>query len=195
MAELIELFGTGIAVFGERVEAADEGQWGAPTPDDEWTVADLVRHLVDEHRWFPPLLHGHDLTTAEEIVAGTRNNPDDPAAEWSEASIASLDAVRELGVLDRKVELSRGQTPAPAYICEMITDLTIHSWDLQAAIGFNGALPADLVGFALEQVDHWGDMSGSGMFKAPLPPQAGDDPLDRLLRLTGRDPHWSPPPA
>ena len=36
--------------FGDRVHAVAEDQWARPTPDAEWSVADLVGHLVDEHR-------------------------------------------------------------------------------------------------------------------------------------------------
>ena len=58
--------------FGERVHAVAEDQWHAPTPDTEWDVADLVGHLIEEHRWAAPLLHGHDLEAAGEIVRGSR---------------------------------------------------------------------------------------------------------------------------
>jgi len=63
--------------FTERVHAVREDQWQAPTPDSEWRVADLVGHLIEEHRWAAPLLHGQDLETAGKIVAGSRRLPVD----------------------------------------------------------------------------------------------------------------------
>lgn len=189
MTDLVELFGTGVALFSERVAAVKDDQWDAPTPDDEWDVSALVRHLVDEHRWFPPLMHGQSLEAAGEIVEGTRDLPGDPAREWQEASFASLDAAREPDAPDRTVHLSRGETPARDYLREMITDLTIHSWDLQAAIGNTFDIPPELVSFAAEVAGGWGSIPG--LFKEPLTASPHDSALDALLKRTGRDPHWS----
>ena len=35
--------------------------------------------------------------------------------------------------MDRMVALSRGPTPVPAYLDEMLIDVTVHSWDLGTA--------------------------------------------------------------
>ena len=74
MDETTAMFLEGTREFTKRVHAITERQWDDPTPDSEWTVADLVRHLIDEHLWMPPLLHGLDLETAGEVVAGSRTS-------------------------------------------------------------------------------------------------------------------------
>ena len=107
MDETLEMFLTGQRAFTARVNAITEAQWSAPTPDSEWSVADLVAHLIDEHRWLPPLMHGLDLESAGEIVAGNRDLPVDGgvganlAESWNEASAASADAVVEPDALER----------------------------------------------------------------------------------------------
>jgi uncharacterized protein (TIGR03086 family) len=194
MADVIELFPLAVATFSERVDAIDESQWSAPTPCDDWAVADLVRHLVDEHRWASPLLHGRDLEAAGRIVAAARTLPDDggvganAAQEWREASVASLDVVREPGAGEREVALSRGATPAEQYLTEMIFDLTVHSWDLQQAIGFTGELPAELVAFSMPMAD---EVGGGQLFKGSVEVDADAPAVDRLVARTGRDPGWS----
>ena len=59
--DLIATFCAAQAAFGERVHAVAPVQWQLDTPDAQWTVADLVGHLVDEHRWAAPLLAGLDM--------------------------------------------------------------------------------------------------------------------------------------
>ena len=54
--DLIATFSSAQAAFTERVRAVAPDQWQLGTPDTQWTVADLVGHLVDEHRWAAPLL-------------------------------------------------------------------------------------------------------------------------------------------
>jgi uncharacterized protein (TIGR03086 family) len=197
MDEPIGVFLAAQRAFGDRVHAIAEAQWSAPTPDAEWTVADLVAHLIDEHRWLPPLMHGLDLTAAGEVVAGTRDLPVDGgvganlAESWDEAAIGSADAVVEPEALKRSVELSSGPTPARDYLREMTTDLIVHAWDLGTALGLTDPLPDDLVAFALAEVNKWGDMSGTSYFGAPVPVSDDAPAISKLVAATGRNPMWS----
>jgi len=197
MDETLAMFLAGQRAFGERVHAITEAQWSAPTPDADWSVADLVEHLIDEHRWLPPLMHGLDLHTAAEVVAGTRQLPVDGGVganfgeSWDEAATGSADAVVEPDALEREVALTRGAAPAREYLLEMTVDLVVHSWDLAVAIGYPDALPAELVDFGYAQVSSWGNLSGSSYFGPPVPVPDDAPTQDKLLALTGRDPNWS----
>ncbi|TAM88566.1 MAG: TIGR03086 family protein [Jatrophihabitans sp.] len=194
MDELLDMFLAGSREFGARVHAVAPDRWSAPTPDTEWTVADLVGHLVEEHRWCPPLLHGLDLESARKVVAGTRNLPvgggtgANLAEAWDEAALGSSAAVTERGALDRVVDLSRGPTSARQYLGEMTFDLTVHSWDLARAIGYDRPLPEDLVGFVYGQVRQLGDLASTGLFAAAVEVPAGASTIDKLVALTGRAP-------
>jgi uncharacterized protein (TIGR03086 family) len=198
MDDIVQTFLAAQRVFTDRVHAVTDEQWSAPTPDTEWSVADLVDHLIDEHRWFPPLLHGLDVEAAGEVVQGARRLPVDGgvganlAELWDEAATASTDAVVEPGARDRTVALSRGATPAEQYLTEMTMDLIVHAWDLGKAIGYGQGLPADLAEFGYEQARGWGDVSGSGYFHAPVPVPDDAPAEDKLVGLTGRDPNWTP---
>lgn len=180
--------------FGERVHAVREDQWAAPTPDSEWSVADLVGHLVEEHRWAAPLLHGQDMDAAGKIVAGSRSLPTDGGVganlseEWDEAATESANAFSEDGALERSVGLSRGDTPATTYITEMIFDLIVHAWDLQTAIGYDGALPDDVVEFVYERARQMGDLSASGLFESAVEVDDSAPTIHKLVAFTGRQP-------
>lgn len=194
MDDLLVLFRTGMREFTERVDAIEADRWAAPTPCRDWTVTELVKHVVDEHRWVPPLIHGHDLETAGRIVEGEaagRSGGDgglDLKLEWDDVSTASLQAVGEPDALQRTVSLSRGPTPAGEYLSEMIFDLVVHSWDLGRAIGYPGELPEDAVAFVWHSVEQFGDLSSTGMFAAPVDVPREASLIDRLVAATGRDP-------
>jgi uncharacterized protein (TIGR03086 family) len=181
--------------FTERVHAIAPDQWQLDTPDTEWTVADLVAHLIEEHRYAAPLLHGQDLETAAQIVEGSRSLPVDGgvganlAEEWAEAALESADAFAADGALDRSVALSRGTTPARDYVKEMTFDLVVHGWDLATAIDFSGApFPDEVVEDIYAAAKNFGDLSSSGFFDAPVDVPDDASTLDKLIALTGRRP-------
>jgi uncharacterized protein (TIGR03086 family) len=198
MDDVLAMFLAGQHEFTARVHAIEENQWSAPTPDTEWSVADLVNHLIDEHRWVPPLLRGLDLDAAGKVVEGSRSLPVDGgvgsnlAELWDEAAAGSADAVTADGAIERSVELSRGATPARTYLSEMVFDLAVHSWDLGKAIGYDEMLPRELVEFVRGNPPGSGDLSGSGMFAKPVDVRDGASPQEQLVAATGRDPSWSP---
>lgn len=194
MDNLLDLFLAGQRAFGDRVHAVAEGQWRSATPAAEWSVADLVGHLVDEHRWAAPLLHGQDLATAAKIVEGTRELPVDGgvganlAEAWDEAAVGSADAFGAEGALDRTVDLSRGPTPVRAYITEMIFDLVVHAWDLGTAIGYDEELPTDLVDATYAVAQDFDFSQFGDMFAAPVDVADDASTLDKLIARAGRNP-------
>ena len=48
----------------ELVQAIREDQWALPTPCTDWSVRDLVNHVVGEDAWTGPLVRG---STIEEV--------------------------------------------------------------------------------------------------------------------------------
>jgi uncharacterized protein (TIGR03086 family) len=175
-----------LADFGSRVRAVPADRWEAPTPCQEWTVRDLVNHLVGEHLWAAHLLRGESL---EEV--GDRYDGDllgeDPVAAWSAAEASSSAAWKGLVSLDQPVTVSAGQTSAQAYAEEMLLDLVVHGWDLARGAGQDEAMDraalAHLLAFVSSNADSWKD---TGMFAPPVP-TASADPQERLLALLGRD--------
>lgn len=194
MDELLAMFLSAQREFGARVNAVGDDQWTAATPDADWTVADLVGHLIEENRWAAPLLHGQDVESAAKVVEGFRSLPVDGgvgsnlAQEWDEAAIWAADAFTAPGALDREVALSRGATPARTYAGEMIFDLTLHAWDLAQAIGYRDPLPDELVSAVYSQLAEAGDLSASGLFNPPVDVPDSAPTIDKLVAATGREP-------
>ncbi|MET9849795.1 TIGR03086 family metal-binding protein [Streptomyces ossamyceticus] len=176
-------------LFGDRVHAVRDDQWGAATPCAEWTVRDLVNHLVSEQLWVPLLVR--DRCMIEEVgdtFDGDLLGPD-PAASWDTAARSAREAFTAPGALERTVHLSYGDTPATAYCAQMIADLVVHTWDLSRAIGGDERLPEELVTFTTQEIAPYaGDLEKSGLFAAPVEPPAGADAQAALLCLLGRRP-------
>ncbi|MFD4568355.1 TIGR03086 family metal-binding protein [Streptomyces sp. NPDC058475] len=176
-------------LFGDRVHAVRDDQWNAPTPCTDWSVRDLVNHLVGEQLWVPPLLR--DGATVEEI-ADTYDGDvlgSDPAASWDASARACRETFAAPGALERVVPLSYGLAAGTFYCAQLVTDLTVHSWDLARAIGADERLPDDLLAFAAREVAPYpADLAQAGLFAAPVEPPPEADGQTRLLCLLGREP-------
>jgi len=189
--ELIGTFLAAQAAFGDRVHAVGDNQWSLPTPDTEWDVSDLVRHLVEEHRWAGPLLTGLDLDAAAAAVAELGPLGPDLAGDWDQAAAVSAKAFGAPGALDGldgSVAITRGRVPAREYLEEMILDLVVHAWDLGMAIGQPVRLDEDVVAAIFPLAQAIVDRTPPGMFAPAVPAGADAPPLDRLVALTGRFP-------
>lgn len=181
MTDWIALLRTAHAEFTARVAAVTD--WDSPTPDTEWSVRDLVAHVVDDQQWVPLLLAGHSNAEARLAIQPLG---DDLALEWHRHSAAAL-AAFERAELTSTVHLERDVVSASDYLAELAGDVTIHTWDLARATGASEELDPSLVdavwGVFEPQAD---DLAQSGLY-APVVPVASDAPLQvRLLALTGR---------
>jgi uncharacterized protein (TIGR03086 family) len=190
------LHNKGMHQFGLRVHRVEAHEWALTTPCVDWTVRDLVAHVVEAQRWIPLLLDGDSVADAERklqgdgdlISAGESLDPD-PQSAWDLAAGHAVLAFAGLEDLGQDVSLSRGPTPARAYLGDLTVELAVHAWDLGQAIGMSVELPDDLAEFCLEQIHGAGGLGGSGMFAAPVDVAPGASLTDRLVAATGRSPH------
>ena len=187
MTQAIAMYRRSVEEFGQRVMAIGEADWPRPTPCTEWTVRDLVRHLVYEELWAPPLLAGATIGEVGDRFEGDILG-DDPQAAWKEAAAAALAAASK-EALGRTVHLSFGDFPGQEYIGQLTADHTIHAWDLARGVGGDERLDPDLVDFVFAfmapQAEQWAD---AGVFAPAVPVADGADTQTKLLALSGRRP-------
>lgn len=138
------MFGRAIAEFDARIRQIGDHQWQAPTPDEDWSVRDLVNHLVGEDLWAPPLLAGSTIAEVGDRFEGDVLGAE-PKAAWTAASAAAVQAVEADGAMDRIVHLSFGDFPGSQYTLQLFADHLIHAWDLARAIGADERLDGELV--------------------------------------------------
>ncbi|MGZ4504808.1 MAG: maleylpyruvate isomerase N-terminal domain-containing protein, partial [Nocardioidaceae bacterium] len=60
--DLTTLHRRSIETWTDRLARVRPDQWDAPTPCTEWSVRDLVNHVVGEDRWTVPLMHGSTIS-------------------------------------------------------------------------------------------------------------------------------------
>ena len=186
--DLLAALDRGFTEFGQRVEYLRDEHLAAATPCADWTVRDLVNHLVAEHLWAPWLLKG---STVQEV--GDRFDGDvvgnDPRSAWEAASAISQPAFHRPGVLDGRVHTTGGLIDAEDYGWQMATDLSVHAWDLARGIGVVDRLDESLASALYERIapdaDSW---QSTGVFAPPVPVREGAPVQDRLVGLLGRDP-------
>jgi uncharacterized protein (TIGR03086 family) len=183
--ELLELFQRAQAQFTDRVDAVAPDQWDDEALPD-WTVGDLVAHLVSEQLWVPPLLAGEPAAEGRFPDETSDLLGNDPFIGWESAADDALSAFAEDDALLRTVHLTRGPTPATQYIGEMIIDLVVHAWDLARATAGETDLDPELVTAALVLAERLPDEGVPGLFDPPVPVSDSAPPQVRLLARFGR---------
>lgn len=168
------------------VESINESEWGSDTPCAEWSVKDLVRHMVYEVLWAPDLLAGRTVAEVGSKYDGNVLGRD-AAQAWHAAVKKALISIEEPGVLRHQVHLSYGDRLARDYIMELTGDIFIHSWDLARGIGADDELDEKLTKLFYKQIKPQEELiRSSGLFgpKVEVPP--GADMQTKLLALAGR---------
>jgi uncharacterized protein (TIGR03086 family) len=186
--DLLDAHGHAMDVFDRAVHRIGPTDWDSPTPCTEWSVRDLVGHLVYEQLWVPDMLAGKTMAEVGDKYDGDQVG-DDPKRVWTESSRAARAALLALDSLDRTVHLSYGDADATEYGWQLTTDLAVHGWDLATALGAEAGMGDELALAVLAYVEpNFAAWSGSSMFADPVPVPDGADTETRLVSLLGRRP-------
>ncbi len=114
---------------GAIVGAVTPDQYDLPTPCPDYTVGDLVQHVVTWIRVFARAAAG----APQPADAGDEGSAD-PAADFRAAADQAVEAFSTLPD-DEPVTLSSGSTPAAASVAMMTGEYLAHGWDLAVATG------------------------------------------------------------
>jgi uncharacterized protein (TIGR03086 family) len=174
------MFRAAVAEFGSRVQQIGDHQWAAATPDEDWSVRDLVNHVVGEDRWAPLLLAGSSIAEVGDRFDGDVLGVD-PQLAWAVASAEAVRAVEAGGAMGRIVHLSFGDFPGSEYTLQLFADHLIHAWDLARAIGADERLDAGLVATCATWFEAVEDAYRNAGAIAARPPVPGDADAQTLL--------------
>ena len=164
----------------ELVAGVPDDAWVSPTPCEEWTVRDLVGHLVEVHGMFQKLV-GRSLVEHPGVEV-------DPLGAWT----AVRDQMQaDLDDPDRAAEEHDGLmgrstfgASVDGFVC---FDLVVHGWDLARATGQDESMHAADVEQLQVMVDRMGPMMlENGVISRQLEPSADASPQERLLAGLGR---------
>ncbi|MDG6106192.1 maleylpyruvate isomerase family mycothiol-dependent enzyme [Dactylosporangium aurantiacum] len=154
-ADLLRLMDDRSTAFQAAVAAAPSLDVRVPTCP-EWTLLDLVQHLVDgRYRWAATVAAGPaDAPTVVSAPATPRERG--AVLAWFAASVRELlDALRQAGP-DRGCWTWWGTSQSPqtsgAVARHQLQQLAVHTYDAQVAVGAPQPLPDDV---ALDGVDEF----------------------------------------
>jgi len=168
--------------FAAKVAAVRADQWSQPSPCAEWSVRDLVRHVVDSQGMFEGLV-GRDMGEIPSV-------DDDPAAAFA-AARAVIQA--DLDDPARAEETFEGffgtSTFAQAIDRFVCFDLVVHGWDLARATGQDETIDADEITRVLAATELFGDsLRGSGVCGPAVEVGPDATPQERMVAFLGRRP-------
>jgi uncharacterized protein (TIGR03086 family) len=178
--EAADRYGVIAAGLGLRVAGCSNEDWSLPTPCREWTVRDVLTHVLTVHRNTLALLDREVL--AEEQLTGHM------LTAWHDASGAMLAALRDPILATRVVSTPFGEMPFEDLASRMVcSDTLVHTWDVARATGQDERLDRRAVQVAWSWMEPAGDrLRASGAFGPAVPPPEGADTQTRLLCFLGR---------
>jgi uncharacterized protein (TIGR03086 family) len=192
---MVEL-GPAAKQMAELIEGVPDELLGAPTPCLEYTLGDLVDHIRQLTIAFTAAARKDTAGMTPGRAPGDVKNLGD---DWRTRIPRDLSALAEAW---REPAAWTGMTMAggidlPGELAGIITldELVVHGWDVARASGQDfdqdrESLEA-VYGF-VKQFSSAGEEAREGMFGPEVAVPEDAPLLDRLLGLTGRDPHWSP---
>jgi len=179
-----------ITIFRERADrfsailAGVNGRWDVASPCENWTVGEVVHHVVETERDFL-VRQGLNLDDA-----GTT----DPRQNWELHRQQVTDLLGQDGLAERHYDGYFGPTTIGETVANFYGwDLAIHGWDVAAATGQQGAITPAEAEQLLEGAEGWGEaLYSEGVCRPAVQVPADADVVDRLLAKLGRDPRWTP---
>lgn len=157
-----------------------------PTPCSQWTVRDVLNHLLGglimfDHAHHHRLVDSHD---AGDVLG------DDIAGSFTGPIRTNLAFWRSPHAFDQEITLPIGRIPATAAAMIECVELTIHGWDAAQGAGLDVPIDADL---ATALLIFSGDVDldsfrVQGTIGAEVPSPDTAPPDRRLLSLLGRRP-------
>jgi len=174
--------------FVALVAKLEPQHWNWPTPCTDWSVFDVVDHVVAGDRFTALTLTGSSLVAASEASRGLDAQQPNVEEQVEEAAAEALVAFG--GSLDRIIEHRVGPVSARRVLGFRIIDQLGHTWDIATATGVPTVLDPDALAIGIEVVSAERTTlrrsPNFATFAGEQDPAA--DPLTAFLRAIGRTP-------
>jgi uncharacterized protein (TIGR03086 family) len=165
-------------VLGGVIGGIGPDQLDLPTPCGEFTVRDVLEHMIGGATMFASAYRGDAPAAAV---------TDDPIAAVQTALGDLGAAITTPGALDQTIEAPFGAIDGESFARFIVLDGLVHGWDMATATGQAYDPPPELVaavdGFAHQVVDGLRD---SPAFGPAVAPPSGCTPIEALAAYTGR---------
>lgn len=183
--DLVDLYVGALATFGTRIQQVTSTGWANATPCDDWTIRELVAHVVFGEAQLVEVLKGAARDSSGEFDVELIG--ENPLATWRGTALQAIAAVKEGSVFSKVFDLDLGEVPGSTLVGFRITENIVHGWDLSVALG--GPIPIQ-ENYADWLLEFWwpsaSDLGKTNLFGEPVMPAEGSDSSTRLLALLGR---------
>jgi uncharacterized protein (TIGR03086 family) len=170
------------AAVGDLITRIGPDQWTAPTPCSDWSVRDVVNHVVEGNLVFAARVDGGPMPER-----GADHLGDDPAGAYGASAAVLRDAFGRPGVLQRSYPGPFGDASGAEILLTRLYDLLTHGWDLAQATAIPAELPDDLAEQALAFArDQLSGLPRTTRFAEPQPICDTAPPIEQLAAFLGR---------
>ncbi|MGH7763792.1 MAG: TIGR03086 family metal-binding protein [Candidatus Dormibacteraceae bacterium] len=161
-------------------------EWFATGGQGDASLRQIVNYHAYDSAWVPDVLAGKTMAEVGDAFEHVKTDADVDYREYSDGAIA---AARKAD-LERVVHLSYGDFPASEYLKHTTSFRGFRAFDIARWIGVSAELsPALVQGMWDELVPEMEAWRAIGVY-GPAVAVPDDAPLqDRLMGLSGRDPH------
>lgn len=180
---MLEMHRRAMRHSADMVALIEDEQWELPTPCAQWTLRDLVEHMVVENQIFTVAAGGTLIDRTDDLR--------DDFARSADRVVTAFENAHEPFPLPQI-----GATfPAAQAISFHLLDYVVHAWDVAASIGHPIKIEDDLV-LAVQEIADREAPDGprrhrpGASFSPAIPASADATPLDRLLTMLGRSPRY-----
>jgi uncharacterized protein (TIGR03086 family) len=161
-------------------------QFDNPTPCGDWTVEELMNHLIGTMEYFAARGEGKPSDPPQ---PAPRTNYAETVKHLESAASATADAWGRPGAVEQTIDTGAGKMPGSAMATMVASEMLTHGWDLARATGQR--MPADDVDV---------DQVLAGMKQSLTPEARGQGfgpemqaprdapPIDQLAAFLGRKP-------
>ncbi len=178
MTNPADLFQQAAAHTRAAVAGVKDSQLGDETPCSDWSVEELLNHIIG------------GATMGATVFGGDAPEGADPVSAYDNALAGAVAAMHADGALDGNIATpGGGEMPGGAFATILAMDNLIHGWDLAKATGQSTELPADLVDIIYAGFEPQMNKLRQGDSFGPDVPQPEDARAqDKLIGMMGRKP-------
>ena len=178
--------------FSTRLILVPSEAWNDQSACAEWSVGDLVDHVVGGNVFTIEILGGSDAESAmEAAVAGATSGVARRREAYGESAREMLERLADADALEQSYQHVGGRMSGAEVAALRTEDITLHAWDLARSIAADDELDPALVEFVWDRMSPRVDeLAASGRFGTGSRRELGDGASlqARLLDITGRNP-------
>jgi uncharacterized protein (TIGR03086 family) len=176
-----------LVATGALIGRVADDQWQLRSTCDDWTVRELVNHIVAGNLWVVELA-GRGRTIDE---VGSRLDGDmlgtDARRAYDESARLAAETFSSVGVMEKPCAVSYGPVPGEVYAGHRLLDVLVHGWDVAQSTGQAASLDPQLVEGCWNVIEpQAAGLRASGAFKTDVDVPADAGLQTRLLALVGR---------